>query len=86
MPIIVAHTRTSERFIYLGSGMGAFLAIRENKDGGWRHRWKREKVRETVITVADADGMIHVFPPEELRVVEADGKTPYQVLTAGAAR
>ncbi len=75
MPLVtVKHKKTGERYVYLGTGYGAWQV---SKTGGFAPT--KEDSDLPAVAVVDADGDILWFHSSELRVATVDGVAPREV-------
>ncbi|MBP1153814.1 MULTISPECIES: hypothetical protein [unclassified Paenibacillus] len=72
MATIVLHKPSGEKYIFLGTGFGAYKATRASVLGG--DLFPHEEAGEIMAAaVCDAQGHIRWFETEELQVLEMDG-------------
>lgn len=72
MATIVLHKPSGEKYIFLGTGFGAYKAMRAGVLGG--DLFPHEEAGEIMAAaVCDAQGHIRWFETEELQVLEIDG-------------
>lgn len=79
MAIIVLHKPTQSQYVLLGTGYGAYKASRPSFFGGnlFPHE---DEGSVAVVAVCDEEGTIIWFSPEELQVVEVDGRSMASLL------
>ena len=78
MPTIVKNIETEQRYVLLGAGFD--YTDPEMLSRVLQLDIDDISVLNTGIAVCDQEGAIEWFDPEELQVVEVDGKTPAQLL------
>lgn len=81
MAIIVRHRKTNKKYILLGTGFGAFKAVRPSFFGGNLLPHEEEGIIK-MISVSDKNGNINWFYSDNLQVVEVDGikVTEFEIL------
>lgn len=72
MAIIVCHKETNKRYMLLGTGLGAFKAVRPSLFGG-NLIPHEEEGNIKMVSVCDIKGNINWFYSNNLRVLQVDG-------------
>lgn len=82
MAIIVRHRNTNKRYILLGTGFGAFKAVRPSFFGGNLLPHEEEGIMK-MVSVSDKNGNINWFYSDNLQVIEVDGNkvTEFEILS-----
>ncbi|NEO39978.1 MAG: hypothetical protein F6J90_28050 [Moorea sp. SIOASIH] len=79
MAVIVKHRETSQEYIWLGTGFGAYKSSRPSRFLG--ELFPHEEEGEfRVVAVCDRFGQILWFYSAQLVVVEVDGETPSELV------
>lgn len=72
MAIIVCHKKTNKKYILLGTGFGAFKAVRPSLLGG-NFIPHEEEGNIKMVSVCDKNGNINWFYSNNLYVIQVDG-------------
>ncbi len=80
MAVIVQAKKTGKRYVFLGTGFGAYKATRPHALlGDWMAH--EEEGQITMVAVCDANGNIRWAHSDDLIVVEVDGNSPDGLLS-----
>lgn len=84
MATIVRRRKSDEFYVLIGTGLGAYRATESQWLFGQIAAEEDSDVLP-VVAVSDAEGTILWIAAEEIEVVSVDGKTPAELVGAGAA-
>ena len=75
MAVIVQHRTSDEKYVLVGTGFGAYKALKPNWFFG-NMMADEESGEISVVAVCNADGDIGWFRSNELRIISIDGQDP----------
>lgn len=81
MATIVEHTETGGVYVLLGTGFGAYKAMKPNWFfGNWMADEQSDQL--AMVCVCDYRGQIGWFRSQDLRVISVDGQMPESLLVS----